>query len=147
MQELVATLGDWTWWIVAAVLLVLELVIPGVFFLWMGLAAMVVGVLVLIVDISWQGQIAAFAVLSIIALIVSRYFFAGRRVVSDRPNLNRRMYDYVGRSFVLEAPIQNGTGTIRVDDTIWRVRGDDAAVGARVRITEVDGLEFLVVPD
>lgn len=146
MEELFSSLGNWTWWIVAAVLFVLELMMPGVFFLWLGLSAMVVGVIVLVVDIPWQGQIAAFAVLSIIALIVSRYFFAARKVVTDQPNLNKRMYNYVGQRFVLETPITNGTGSIRIDDTIWTVRGNDADVGAWIRITDVEGPNFLVEP-
>ena len=146
MEDLFAALGDWTWWIVAGVLFVLELLAPGVFFMWLGLAAICVGVLVLVVDIPWQGEVAAFAVLSVISLVISRVFFAGRQFVSDRPNLNKRMLNYVGQRYVLDQPIVNGRGQLRLDDTLWEISGKDVAAGEWVRITGVDGSTFLVEP-
>ena len=146
MEELFTALGNWTWWIVAGVLFVLELLAPGVFFMWLGLAAIGVGCLVLIVDIPWQGEVAAFAVLSVISLVVSRVFFAGKQFASDRPNLNNRMMNYVGQRYVLEKPIVNGRGQLKLDDTLWEINGKDVGAGEWVRITGVDGSTFLVEP-
>lgn len=146
MEELFTALGNWTWWIVACVLFVLELLAPGVFFMWLGLAAIGVGCLVLIVDIPWQGEVAAFAVLSVISLVVSRVFFAGKQFASDRPNLNNRMMNYVGQRYVLDKPIVNGRGQLKLDDTLWEINGKDVGAGEWVRITGVDGSTFLVEP-
>ncbi len=142
--QLITSLGDWTWWIVAAILFVLELIVPGVFFLWLGLAAVVVGALDVFFDMSWQVEVAIFAVLSVISLLISRVVMKGREIASDQPNLNKRMLNHVGRRFVLEKPIVNGNGELTIDDTIWKLRGPDAAAGSWIRIAEVDGSVFLV---
>ncbi len=144
MEELLSAMGGWTWWIVAAVLFALELLAPGVFFLWLGIAAILVGAAELVIDLPWQGEIAAFAILSIISLFASRFLFTGKGAQSDQPNLNRRMLNHVGESFVLKKAIRNGVGSVRIDDTIWEVRGPDAEEGTRVRVTGVDGRRFTV---
>ena len=144
--ELIGSLGDWTWWIVAAVLFVFELIVPGIFFLWLGFAAVAVALIDLFLDLSWQAEVAIFAVLSVISLIASRIFMRGREIATDSPNLNKRMLNHVGRTFVLDAPIVNGGGKIRIDDTIWEVRGKDAAAGSWVRLTGVDGSVYLSEP-
>ena len=58
--------------------------------------------------------------------------------------MNRRGEQYIGRNFTLEHPIVNGVGKIQVDDSIWKIRGEDCAVGTRVRVTGVDGTIMLV---
>ena len=100
MEQLYTTLGGWTWWIVALVMFVLELIAPGVFFLWLGFSAVVVALLDLVVDLSWQAEVGLFAVLSVISLVLSRRFLSTRPSDTDKPNLNRRMQNYVGQSFV-----------------------------------------------
>lgn len=140
-EGIFGALGQWTWWIVAALLFLLELLAPGVFFLWLGIAAVIVGLSTLIVDWSWQWQVASFAALSVISLILSRMFLANRPIDSDRPLLNRRAEQLVGREFVLDEELVRGAGRVRVEDTWWRVTGSDIAAGTRVRVTEVrDGL-------
>ncbi len=146
MEQLYATLGGWTWWIVALVMFVLELMAPGVFFLWLGFAAVVVGAVDLVIDLTWQLEVGLFAVLSVISLLVSRKFLSGRAIETDQPNLNRRMLNHVGRNFVLEQPIVNGRGELKIDDTIWKVRGADAQAGSWVKLVDVDGLVFVVEP-
>lgn len=146
MEQLYTTLGAWTWWIVALVMFVLELTAPGVFFLWLGFSAVVVALLDLVIDMSWQAEVGLFAVLSVISLVLSRRFLSARPTDTDKPNLNRRMMNYVGKNFVLEQPIVNGRGELRIDDTIWKIRGSDAEAGTWVRITDADGLVFVVDP-
>ena len=60
--------------------------------------------------------------------------------------LNRRTEALVGRVFTLEKPIVDGVGTVRIDDTIWRVRGPDRPAGSRVRVTQADGANLAVEP-
>ena len=138
----------WHWLIVAVALVVLEIFSPGVFFLWLGVAAAVVGgVLWFMPELSWQTQFVLFAVFSVVSIGVARIFLIRRPIATDEPTLNRRGEQYVGRTLVLSEAIENGVGRVRVDDTLWRVAGKDSPAGARVRVTDVDGTVLIVEPD
>jgi len=133
-------LNQWHWWILAVTLVILEVFAPGAFFLWLGIAAGVVGGLVyLMPHISWEYQILIFSVLSVVSIVVWRKFFRTSPTDTDQPALNRRGEQYVGRLFTLEEPIVNGLGKIRVDDSTWKIHGDDCTAGTRVEVTGVDG--------
>lgn len=147
LADIFAYLGPWTWWVVAGILFTLELMAPGVFFLWLGAAAVIVGTLVLFIDISWQWQVAAFAVLSVVTLVLSRRYFTPKAIETDQPLLNKRFQKLVGRSFVLDVPIVNGTGRLKVGDSVWSVEGPDLPAGSRVKVTEVDGATLKIAPD
>jgi membrane protein implicated in regulation of membrane protease activity len=146
MLASMVSLGIWNWFILAVILFVLELVAPGAFMLWLGIAAILVGAISLAVDWSWQAQVITFAVLSVAAIPAWRHF--ARRVEKpvDRPFLNQRAQGYVGRVFTLEKPIVDGFGTVKIDDTVWRVSGSDCPAGSRVRIAHVDGANLSVEP-
>jgi membrane protein implicated in regulation of membrane protease activity len=131
-------LGVWDWFIAGGLLLVLEVLAPGVFMLWLGLAAMLVGAISLFVDWTWQAQFIAFAVFSVAAIPLWRRFMRAG-ATTDQPFLNRRAEALVGRIFTLEKPIVDGSGTVGVDDTVWRVTGPDAPAGSRVKVTRIDG--------
>ena len=133
-------LGYWHWWILAAGLIILEVFAPGAFFLWLGLAAAAVGGIVYLApSIEWEFQALLFSVLSVISIIIWRKFFKQSASDTDQPNLNRRGEQYVGRVFTLKEPIVDGIGKIHVDDSTWKIRGDNCAVGTQVEITGVDG--------
>lgn len=136
--ELFSDLGAWTWWVVAALLLVMELLVPGVFFLWLGVAAAVLATNLMFFDISWQGQVASFAVLSLLAVIGSRFLMQRSSNESDRPFLNQRSESMVGKDYVVAEAIADGEGRIRIGDTLWTARGPDTPIGARVRVVAVD---------
>jgi membrane protein implicated in regulation of membrane protease activity len=134
-------LGQWTWWIAAAVLGILELLAPGIFFIWLAAAAAVVGGLLFAVDMPVTVQIALFAVLSVAAVWASRRYLGGHPIASDRPLLNQRAQTYIGRSFALEQAIVNGRGKLKIGDTLWLASGPDLPAGASVRVTgEDDGV-------
>jgi membrane protein implicated in regulation of membrane protease activity len=139
MLTLLASLGVWDWFIAGAVLLVLEVLAPGVFMLWLGLAALLVGVISLFVDWTWQAQFIAFAVFSFAAIPLWRRLATRDGATTDQPFLNRRTEAFVGRIFTLEKPIVDGSGTMRIDDTVWRITGADVPAGSRVKVTRVDG--------
>ena len=140
MSSLLSSLGAWNWLIVGLALMILELLAPGVFMVWLGLAALLAGLVAFAIEPSWQIQILVFAFFTAAAVPVWRRFARHRSSASDsNPFLNRRTDALVGREFTLEKPIVDGDGTIRIDDTIWRVRGPDVAAGSRVRIVSADG--------
>ena len=145
MAEMFTTLGTWSWLIFGFILMALELAAPGVFMFWLGLAALLVGLLSFVFTPSWQTQLLMFAVFSVAAVPLWRRFALKSGAASrSNPFLNRRTDALVGREFTLEKPIVDGSGTVRIDDTIWRVAGPDAPAGSRVRVVRADGASLTV---
>jgi membrane protein implicated in regulation of membrane protease activity len=139
MGTLFSQLGVWNWFIAGAILLIAEILAPGVFMLWFGLAALLVGTISLFVGWSWQVQAIAFVVFALAAIPLWRRLALKVEEPSDQPFLNRRAEALVGRIFTLSKPIVDGAGTISVGDTVWRVSGPDAPSGSRVKVTQADG--------
>lgn len=137
----------WHWWVAGLLLMAVEAFLPGAFFLWMGLAALVVGVVLLVIPglgpIAQVGLFALLAIGSAASWRQLRVRGAGREH-GERAPLNERGRLYVGRVFTLEAPISNGIGQLRVDDGQWRVAGPDLPAGSRVRVQAVDGATLRV---
>ena len=144
MLEWIVSLGSWNWFILAALLLLIEILAPGMFMLWLGLSAILVGIISSAVVWSWQAQLIAFAGFAIAAVPAWRHFARKVEKPADSPFLNRRAEGYVGREFTLDKPIVGGVGTIRIDDTVWRVTGPDAPAGSRVRIARAEGAALMV---
>ncbi|MDB5547341.1 MAG: hypothetical protein JWR73_454 [Tardiphaga sp.] len=145
MSPLFASLGAWNWLILGLALMAVELLAPGVFMFWLGLAALLSGLVAFAIEPSWQLQLLAFAFFSAAAVPLWRKLARHRSSNSEgSPFLNRRTEALVGREFTLEKPIVEGDGTVRIDDTIWRVRGPDVPAGSRVRIISADGVLLTV---
>ena len=144
MTQWLSQMGTWNWLIVGLALMGLELLAPGVFLLWLGLAALAVGLLSFLIDWTWQTQIIVFALLSIAAVPLWRSLARRSSSVTDQPHLNRRSDALVGRIFTLDKPIVDGAGTVRIDDTVWRVSGPDTPAGSRVQIVKSDGASLVV---
>jgi membrane protein implicated in regulation of membrane protease activity len=146
MIETILGLGPWAWIIAGAILLALELVAPGAFMMWLGLAALLVGVISFLVAWPWQAQGIAFAVFAIASVPLWRRFALKVEMV-EPPVLNRRGDALIGRVFTLQEPIVNGAGTVPIDDTIWRVTSAaDAPAGSRVRVISSQGASLTVEP-
>jgi membrane protein implicated in regulation of membrane protease activity len=143
-MQLLYTLGPWNWFILAVVLFILETMIPGVHFLWFGLAAIVVGFLALAIGVAWPWQVLAFGLISVLAVFWVRKYARPDMAISDLPDLNVRGQQYIGRSLVVEQAIQNGRGKVRVGDSTWVVEGPDAPAGARVTVTGAKGTVLVV---
>ena len=139
MIEYVYSLGPWAWFALGVLLVVLETVVPGVHFIWFGLAAMIVCGVTLATTMSWALQLVLFVALAVLMVFVMRRFAQPEVSRSDEPDLNNRGALYVGRTVVVEEAISNGRGKARVGDTLWQVSGPDMAAGARVRVTGSDG--------
>lgn len=141
-------LDHWHWWIAAALMFVLEMALPGVLFLWLGLAALATGLVAFAGARlghlpGWEVQALLFAALAVANLALARRL-RGRSAPAPSA-LNRRGDELVGRDFVLAEAIENGRGRVRVGDTLWLARGPDLPAGARVRVTGVEGTTLLVV--
>ena len=145
MTEMLYTLGTWNWLIFGLILMTLELLAPGVFLFWLGLAALLVGLISFAIHPPWQLQLLMFAVFAAAAVPLWRRV-ARNNTAASTSNLflNKRAEALVGRVFTLEKPIIDGLGTVRIDDTIWRVAGPDTPAGSRVRIVQADGTSLTV---
>lgn len=135
----------WHWWVMAVVLVILEVFAPGAVFIWLGVAAGVVGfVLLVIPSLSWEWQFLLFSIFSVLSIVLWRKRLLQHPTETDQPRLNRRGEQYVGRVFTLAEPISNGQGKIKVDDTTWKITGVDCVAGSRVKVSGVDGVVLLV---
>jgi len=145
VAELLDGVQFWHWWVLAVVLIILEMLVPGTVLLWMGVSAGIVGLLLLVMPaMAWEYQWLTFAALSVVAILASWKFLKRHPLRSDHPTLNLRGQRYIGRVFTLDQPIVNGHGKIRVDDSVWKIAGADMPEGAQVRVVAVDGTSLRV---
>ncbi len=135
------------WLVVAAVLFFTETIVPGIFFLWFGVAALLIGILALFTDIGLTAQVGLFAVLAFLNVLFARWVIGyGQGEESDTPGLNAGGGRYMGRKFIVSSAIENGRGRIKVGDTLWTAEGPDAAVGSWVEVTGARGNVLEVRP-
>ncbi len=143
--EFIAALGPWVWLIIGILLVILEVFAPGAVFLWLGVAAGAVFILVFLMpDLDWRLQLVLFSVFSIASVFLSRKYLKKKPIETENPSLNRRAEQYLGREVTLDRPIEGGTGRVRIDDSSWRVKGPDLASGVKVRVAGVEGSTLVV---
>lgn len=141
MGELFSHVTHWTWWIIAVVLIILEVPAPGTFFLWMGVSAGIVGVaLLLFPELTWELQLTLFSALSIVTILLSRRYLQKNK--GDHSKLSQRGKRYIGTTVTVAEAITNGIGKVRIEDTLWRARGADTVIGQRVKIVAIEGATF-----
>lgn len=148
MYNWLLMLNYWHWLILGLSLLLLELLGAGGFLFWIGIAALVTGLVNgLLPSISGYGAALFFAAFAIINSIFCWQYLKRNPPRTEQPRLNRRSEQYIGRVFTLVEPIQNGRGKIRIGDTLWRVAGtQDLPEGTRVTVVAVDGVILRVEP-
>lgn len=136
------------WLILGIVLIIAEIFLPSFFLLWLGLAAGLLCVLLLIFpDLHWLLQLTLFATLSCVSIVAARLSL--RRVAedTDQPHLNRRAEQHVGKVYIVEEAIVAGAGKLKVGDTLWNAEGGDCPSGQRVRVVSVAGNTLQVEPE
>jgi membrane protein implicated in regulation of membrane protease activity len=137
--------GPWGWVILGLVLIGGEVLAPGIFLLWLGLAALLTGAVVGLVDFGWQTAALVFAGLSLVAVFAGRLLTRRKEEEPDAATgLNDRGRRLIGRVFRLEATMTGGEGRIRIDDSSWRVTGPELLAGSEVRVVRVDGATLVV---
>ncbi len=144
ISEILTSLGAWNWLILSVVLFILETAIPGVHFVWFGVAATIVGVLALSVDITWQWQLILFGALALSSVVFFRRYADPATSPSDQPDLNDRATYYVGRIVTIEEAIESGRGRARVGDSLWSVEGPDTPAGTQVKVVGTNGTVLVV---
>jgi inner membrane protein len=134
----------WLWLIVAAVLGIAELIVPGVYLIWIGLAALVTGVATLLLPLPVAAQFLLFAAMAFAAVYAGRRYLSNNPIVSDDPKLNDRGARLVGSIVTAVEPVDSAHGRVKVGDSVWSARGADAAIGDRLRVTGSDGSVLFV---
>ena len=129
------------WWLLALILIGAELIVPGFFMLWIGIAAAALGVILMFLpELSFLAQVSIFVILALISCYGYWQFVRGiANEKSEQPLLNRRAAQYVGRRYVLETAIVNGHGKARVGDSQWLVEGPELPAGSTIEVVDVDG--------
>ena len=125
----------WGWLVFAALLGVAEVMIPGVFLIWVALAAAVTGLIALLLPVSVPVQLLIFALLCLLSVWGGRRWYAANPVDSQDPLLNDRTARLIGEVVLVVEPIEAGRGRVKVGDSVWSCRGPDAPAGSRVRVT------------
>lgn len=149
MIEFLETISYWYWLAFGLLLMLVEMLVPGVLFLWLGFAGIATGILLLIIpSLTWELQLVVFAVLSVVAIFAGRRFVYARQAPTDHPTLNRRGEQFVGQQYTLDEATSGGRGRLRIGDTMWAVavvpQGADLDAGARVTVVQIDGATLMV---
>lgn len=139
----------WLWLIGGAALIAAEMMVPGAFLIWPGIAAFLTGMVAYMApDLGWQIHAVLFAVLTIIVVLAGRRVYGRMLRGNDAADgLNRRADDLIGSRHTLETPILDGFGRLRIGDGFWKIAGPDLPIGTKIRITGTDGIVLTVTPD
>lgn len=148
MADILTSLGVWNWVVLGFILLLLELVLPGVFLVWLGIGALLTAAVSLIFAdwlfvAGWEVETVLFLIFSVAMVFIGRNFFRRDRE-TDEPLLNKRTEQIIGRVVVLDEPVVDGNGHVRVDDTIWRAKGADLPSGTQVRLVSFNDGAFTI---
>lgn len=129
----------WLWIGAGLVLAALEMVVPGVYLIWLAIAAIVTGVLVLAGEPSLPIQIVSFVSLSLIFAFSAKRWLRDKGIESSDPLMNNRAGRLVGQTATVTQAIAHGEGRVRIADGEWLASGPDCPAGTRVRIAGVSG--------
>jgi membrane protein implicated in regulation of membrane protease activity len=138
--------AHWVWLTLGLVLAGLEMLLPGVYLIWLALAAIITGVLTLTLDLSLPFQVVDFVFLSLIIAFSAKRFLREKPIESSDPLMNRRGARLVGETALVVQAIEHGSGRVKLGDSEWIARGPSVAVGERVRISGSEGAILLVEP-
>ncbi len=149
MIEFPESISFWHWLAFGVLVMLIEVLVPGVIFLWLGIAAVITGlVLAAIPSMTWEIQVVLFAVLAVVSIFIGRRIVSARQAPTDHPTLNRRGRNLVGTRYTLDAATSGGRGRVRVGDTMWRLtvrpEGTELDEGTRVAVVDVEGTTLVV---
>ncbi|WP_347302237.1 NfeD family protein [Croceibacterium sp. TMG7-5b_MA50] len=138
--------AHWVWITLGLVLAGTEMLVPGVYLIWLALAAIATGVLTAFVEPSLPMQVIDFVALSLIAVFSARRFLQRQPLEGPDPLLNRRGAQAIGQVALVVEPLTDGQGRVRLGDGEWLAEGPDLPTGQRVRVTGVRGTVLVVEP-
>ena len=138
--------AHWVWVTIGLVLAILEMLVPGVYLIWLAVAALATGLLTFMLDLSLPMQVIDFVFLALIAAFSAKRFLRDRPIESADPMMNRRLDRMVGQTGTITVALEHGSGRVHVGDSDWMATGPDIAEGTRVRIIGSEGGTLRVEP-
>ena len=138
--------AHWGWVAVGLILCGLEMLVPGVFLLWLGLAALATGIITLATGIGVVPQLLLFGVLAIVATYVGKRQYSDKGIASDDPLLNDRLARLVGETVIVDSALVGGRGRVRVGDSVWPAEGPDMPAGASAVVTASRAGALIIEP-
>lgn len=138
--------AHWIWLTLGVLLAGLEMLVPGVYLIWLAIAAILTGVMTGLLHLALPVQVIDFVFLALITVFSARRWLRDSPIVGADPLMNRRGARMVGQIAVVVQAIEHGGGRVHVGDSEWLASGPNVAVGERVRITGSDGATLLVEP-
>ena len=144
MEVFFATIDYWHWLVLGLALVIIELFASSTFFLWMGVSAIMVGILYkLFPNLSWQIQLLLFSGLSIFSIFLTKKYFPVKTIDNE---LNVRAKRHIGNIYTVVSNDEHGT-KIKVGDSLWLAKGCDMHIGQRVKVIDTDSVTLIVEPD
>ena len=134
------------WVLVGLVLLILEMIAPGAYLMFIGGAALLTGILGFVFPLPLIAELAIFAVLAIGSVYVAKRWFDVYPILSSSPLLNSRIAQMIGQTVTVVEPIEHGQGRVKVGDSVWSASGPDAEVGTKMKIIGAEGNRLEVAP-
>ena len=134
---------SWHWFVLSLILMGIEILAPGAFFLWLGLAALIVAGISTLYVFTWPIQLILFAVISVIVVWVGRPFYE-KLSHTQKNGLNQGAHRFIGMVLILDNPIVNGHSRITIGGSTWGVIGPDTDVGVKVKVVAIDGNALVV---
>ena len=138
--------AHWVWVTIGLVLAILEMLVPGVYLIWLAVAALATGLLTFMLDLSLPMQVIDFVFLALIAAFSAKRFLRDRPIESADPMMNRRLDRMVGQTGTITVALEHGSGRVHVGDSDWMATGPDIAEGTRVRVIGSEGGTLRVEP-
>ncbi len=142
---MMGALGIWGWFGLGLLLIAAEaLAAPGAFLIWIGFAAIAVGLIETVYVPGWQLELVIFAALCIVSVLIGLRVYRGISKQEGGQALNDRVEAFKGQVFPLDEAISNGFGRVRIGDSVWRVKGPDLPAGQRVKVCGCEGATLIV---
>ncbi len=136
----------WAWVVIGLVLAALEMLVPGVYLIWLAVAALITGALTFGLGLGLPAQVIVFASLALISAFSARRFLRDSPIVSSDPLMNQRGSRMIGQIAIITQAFDGGTGRVKFGDSEWLARGPDGIEGDKVRVTGSEGAILLVEP-
>jgi membrane protein implicated in regulation of membrane protease activity len=141
MDALFIDIDFWHWLIIGSILIIVEIFVWSTFFLWMGISAIIVGVLLyLMPTLSANTQLILFGFLSISSIYITRNFF---KVETSDSQLNLRAGRHIGNIYTVIELTDNGA-KVKVDDSLWLAKGCEMSIGQKVKVVNTDSTTLIV---
>lgn len=138
--------GEMLWVILGIILLITEMIAPGAYLMFLGVAAIFTGLLGFALPLSLPLQLLIFALSSIASVYIAKRWFDVYPILSSAPLLNARIAQMIGQTVEVVVPIEGGEGRVKVGDSVWAASGPDASVGTRMKIVSAEGNQLTVAP-